>query len=188
MEQPLDLLERQELLRLARGSIAATAGREPMPAFALASPTLCTPTAVFVSIHKFRDLRGCVGTTKAEKPLREAVVAMACAAARHDPRFPPVKASELPLLRLEISRLSPFRRVQPEEVDPGRHGIYVVHVGTDSRGLLLPQVASRLGWSRERFLTETCRKAGLPGGEWRAATTEVYVFTAEVFGEDDLET
>jgi AmmeMemoRadiSam system protein A len=179
---PLEPVERLELLRLAREAVGATALVHPLPSFSLTSTALCAPGAVFVSIHRGDELRGCVGSIAAEKSLRQAVVDMACAAASRDPRFPAIEPRELSLLRVEISRLSRFRRARRTEVDPGHHGVYVFH--PSGCGLLLPQVAARMRWGRERLLAEVCKKAGLDCGEWRNPSTELYVFTAEVFGEE----
>jgi AmmeMemoRadiSam system protein A len=107
---------------------------------------------------------------------------MAEAAATRDPRFPPLTAGDLAALQIEMSVLSePHRMVAPAELEIGRHGIEIRSGG--AHGLLLPQVAVEHGLTRERFLDETCRKAGLPRGAWRDPATEVYLFEAEVFSE-----
>jgi len=108
---------------------------------------------------------------------------MAVAAAFDDPRFPPLKAEELKDLELEISVLSPLKKIRDiHEIEVGKHGLYIVR-GYHS-GLLLPQVAIEYGWDRETFLEETCYKAGLPPDAWRDAQTEIYVFSADYFGEE----
>jgi len=118
----------------------------------------------------------------AQRPLLETVREAARAAAFHDPRFPPLRSSELPEIRLEISVLSRPRPVSDlGEIRVGRHGL-IVRRGSRS-GLLLPQVAEEYGWDRETFLSHTCVKAGLPEDSWREAGTEIEIFGAEVFGE-----
>ena len=103
-------------------------------------------------------------------------------AAFHDPRFPPVSADELARLDIEISALSPFRRVTgPGDIVVGRHGL-MIDVG-GARGLLLPQVASDLGWSPLVFLQQTCRKAGVDRDAWQRPDAILEVFEAEVLGE-----
>jgi len=98
----------------------------------------------------------------------------------------PSKPDELPELRISISVLSLFRRVENlEDILVGREGLLVVRSGR--RGLLLPQVASDRGWDRETFLDAACRKAGLPNDAWRAGDVEVFAFQAEVFFEDETE-
>jgi uncharacterized protein (TIGR00296 family) len=79
--------------------------------------------------------------------------------------------------------LGDLRPVAPDEVEVGVHGL-VIRSGGRS-GLLLPQVAADRGWDRERFLDETCRKAGLASGTWRTPGCELLAFTATVFGEEE---
>jgi AmmeMemoRadiSam system protein A len=116
-------------------------------------------------------------------PLWEAVRENAIAAAFRDPRFPPLGPEELDQVLIEISALTPLRTARPEDVEVGRDGVLVEHGA--SRGLLLPQVATEYGWSREEFLDHTCRKAGLPAGSWKDSGTVISLFSAEVFGEDE---
>jgi uncharacterized protein (TIGR00296 family) len=109
---------------------------------------------------------------------------MATAAATRDPRFAPITADELDGLSVEISVLSPERVVRDSsEIEIGRHGLEVRR--RLARGLLLPQVAVEHDFDRERFLAETCRKAGLPADAWRDPATEVRLFEADVFSEPD---
>jgi len=108
----------------------------------------------------------------------------AAAAALRDPRFPPLQSAELPHVSLEISVLSPFRTVRPEEIQVGIDGLMITQ--HKACGLLLPQVALEHQWDRERFLEETCRKAGLAADAWRRGAT-LEAFTAEVFGEEPPE-
>jgi len=103
-------------------------------------------------------------------------------AAFHDPRFPPLTADELDHVVIEISALSPLRRIEgPDDLVIGRHGVMIELGG--ARGLLLPQVASELGWSPVTLLEQTCRKAGLDREAWRRPDAILEAFEAEVFGE-----
>jgi AmmeMemoRadiSam system protein A len=137
-----------------------------------------------VTLTKRGDLRGCIGYVRAVKPLRETVAEMAVQAALHDPRFPPVSASELSGIDIEISVLSPLEEVTDvSQIEVGKHGL-VIQEGARS-GLLLPQVATEYGWDRETFLDHTCLKAGLPAGSWKRKGVVLLKFTAEVFGEKD---
>ena len=77
--------------------------------------------------------------------------------------------------------LKPASPLSTQPIIPGVHGLLVVR--GDHRGLLLPQVAAERRWSAERFLEETCEKAGLDRNAWRDPRTIVFVFTAEVFSE-----
>ncbi len=105
---------------------------------------------------------------------------MASAAAFQDPRFSPLSADELKDLEIEISVLTPFKRITNiDEIQVGKHGI-LMRNGSSS-GLLLPQVATDYGWDRTTFLEHTCQKAGLPKDAWKDKNTEIYIFSADVF-------
>jgi AmmeMemoRadiSam system protein A len=115
------------------------------------------------------------------------VASCAVLAASRDPRFPPVRADEIQGLEIEISILSPPEEVPGSEVlarmTAGVHGAAIRLGG--SRGLLLPQVADEYGWGAQRFLEETCRKAGLPAQAWQDSEARIELFTAEVFSESE---
>ncbi len=186
MSRVLGLTEEEKILLLyiARESIAsALEGRPPRFPVDL-PPALKQPCGAFVTLHKHGALRGCIGTFESDRPLYLTVAEMARSAAFNDPRFPPLSPEELDEVDIEISVLSPMRPGRPEEVEVGKHGIYIVR-GLH-RGVLLPQVAVEYGWDRETFLDHTCLKAGLPPGCWRDPETEIYLFTSEVFGEKEL--
>jgi len=102
----------------------------------------------------------------------------------HDSRFPAVEVDEVGSLEIEISVLSPPESIALETILPGRHGLLIVK--GEHRGLLLPQVAAGRRWSSQRFLEETCVKAGLPRDAWRDPATRVFAFTAEVFSDISL--
>ncbi len=192
MPQPSDIIapreahrlrpaERRALLDLARTAIGARLGLADLLAVPAPPPALLAPAGAFVTLHLAGELRGCVGTVLAVDPLHETVQRVACSAAFGDPRFAPLTAAEWPPLQIEISHLSPPRRIDAGGVVAGRHGVYVVHGPT--RGLLLPQVATEHGWDAARLLSEACGKAALPPDAWRDPATEIYVFEAEVFGD-----
>jgi AmmeMemoRadiSam system protein A len=171
--------ERKLLLRLAHESIrAALQGHKLEPP----APTshLSQKRGVFTTLHIAEKLRGCIGYILPANPLYLGVVETASEAAFKDPRFLPVRESETPLLQIEISVLSLIVPIAPEAVEVGKHGLVISHHG--HRGLLLPQVPIEWGWDRERFLSETCRKAGLPTDAWQHGAT-IEAFTAEVFSE-----
>ena len=129
------------------------------------------------------DLRGCIGRVSGDLPVGELVRALALAAAREDPRFPPVTAAEVEALHIEISVLRPPRPVPapPADIHIGRDGLLVER--GRARGLLLPQVAAEHGWGARTFLDAACEKAGLPPGAWREPGTRVLAFEADVFQE-----
>jgi AmmeMemoRadiSam system protein A len=139
---------------------------------------------VFVSLHRRGRLRGCIGQLEGVNSLEEAVVYCSVAAAMHDPRFTPLAPEEIGELEIEISILSSPERIAPERIEVGRHGLLVTR--GRMRGVLLPQVPGQFHWNAERFLEETCRKAGLDKDAWRDPATSVEAFTSEVFSEADV--
>lgn len=173
--------EKRTLHEIARTVIWNKAQGKEVPAFHITSERLKEPRGVFVTIKKHGELRGCIGYVRAIKPLWQAVMEMAEAAAFQDPRFPPVGPSELKDLEIEISVLTPLREIKDvKEIEVGRHGIMIERPPYYS-GLLLPQVATEYGWDRVTFLEQTCLKAGLPRNAWREPGTRIYVFSADIF-------
>ena len=184
---PLNEDEQRCLLNLARQAIRAALHREAFELESVATPLpshrLRESGAAFVSLHRHGRLRGCVGYVVASKPLYETVAEAARAAAFHDLRFSPLREDEFADLEIEISVLSPFFTIAPEDIRPGEHGL-MVSLGPQ-RGLLLPQVATEYGWDRQRFLEETCAKAGLEPDAWKKGAA-IEAFTACVFSETTL--
>ncbi len=183
---PLDSEEKKFLLRLARYAVERAVQRSPGAlAVEKSSGRLGEPGGAFVTLRRGRNLRGCIGHLEAGNVdwLAMTVAMAARSAALEDPRFEPVRPEEVAELTIEVSVLTPFVEIAPEKVVPGTHGL-VIQQG-NRRGLLLPQVATEHGLSRERFLEETCAKAGLPRDAWREAATRVFAFTAEVFSEEE---
>ena len=118
-------------------------------------------------------------------PLYLTVRDMAVESATGDPRFRAVTQAELKDIEIEISVLSPLEKVaSADSIILGKHGV-IVKNGFNS-GVFLPQVATETGWSKEEFLSNLCaQKAGLPADAWKDPSTEIYIFTAEVFSEKD---
>jgi AmmeMemoRadiSam system protein A len=171
--------DQETLLQIARDSIQAHLNGQQMELPSNASDDLMEKRGVFVSIHVGTNLRGCVGTIDPTNPLYQSVAGCAVAPASRDSRFKPVQLSELPEADFEISVLSPVEDVTDiQSIEIGTHGLIVSR--GNARGLLLPQVAVQQQWDRERFLGETCRKAGLPPTAWKQGAT-IQRFTAEVF-------
>ncbi len=177
----LDGAARTELLGIARRAITQIVSGGQCPEAKSANPALQTPQGAFVTITIGGGLRGCIGTFREDTPLYRTVAQMAVAAAREDPRFSPLTATELPQIHLEISALTPMKPVADvREIEVGRHGLYITK-GFNS-GVLLPQVAAENRWDRTMFLEQTCRKAGLPKNAWQEGA-KILSFEAEVFGE-----
>ena len=172
--------DRRALLALARTGVARAIGLvtvEELPNH----PVYDYQAGAFVTLHVGGELRGCVGNPDAFSRLGEVIVRCAAAAAREDPRFPPMTAADWPTLSIEISVLSQLMRCDaPESLVIGRHGV-AVELG-HRRGLLLPQVPVAHGWSVPTFLAHTCRKAGLPADAWQRGAV-IYSFEADVFHE-----
>jgi hypothetical protein len=185
VETPFSLSEpeKTELLALARKSVEYMVQKQnPYEPPASASQALNQERGAFVTLKKAGALRGCIGYTSAVKPLYMTVRDTATLAAIRDPRFQPVQASELPLLDYEISVLSPLRRVTDiQQIKVGEHGLLMKN--GDSEGLLLPQVPVEQKWDRQTFLEQTCAKAGMSPGCWKQEDTDIFSFTAVVFGE-----
>jgi AmmeMemoRadiSam system protein B/AmmeMemoRadiSam system protein A len=172
--------EKQLLHRIARRAIEDGVRGKPVPDFTVESRALMEKVGAFVTLKKRGQLRGCIGHIIGNKPLYKIVGEMAVAAAFNDPRFNPVTQAELSDLEIEISVLTPLRRIKHVgEIEVGKHGI-LMKKGPYS-GLLLPQVATEYGWDRKTFLEYTCLKAGLPKDAWKHKETIIYVFSAEVF-------
>ena len=176
--------QRARLLSIARTSIEAVLdGRRPELDASALDAELTRPAGAFVSLHtKDGDLRGCIGSIEAVAPLCHAVSSSAINAAFRDPRFFPVRREELTDLHIEISVMSPIEVVTDvETIEVGRDGLIISRGGR--AGLLLPQVATEYGWDREKFLAQTCVKAGLPPDSWRHPDCRIERFSAEVFSE-----
>lgn len=182
MEKELSPNEKSALLAIARKAIETLvkAGEtyvEPREEMSLNRRNGC-----FVTIKQRGQLRGCIGNFQSEHPLFREVAEMAVASATKDPRFYPMREDDLMNFTLEISVLSPLVKIESiEEIEVGKHGIYLEK--GFYRGVLLPQVAIEHGWNRDTFLKQTCLKAGLPTNAWSADDAEIYVFSAQIFGE-----
>lgn len=178
----LDKDAQRELLKIARSSIKGYLQTESPPSFKPISPLIKENRGAFVTLTKNGRLRGCTGYIHPIKPLYETVRDAAIKAAMKDLRFPPLAKRELGRVKMEISVLSPLEEIQDINfIQPGVHGLYITQ-GWQA-GLLLPQVAKEHKWGRERFLKETCLKAGLPADAYKKGA-KIHIFTAQVFGED----
>ncbi len=167
------------LLDLARAAVAAAVDGRPAPAPDLrACPEMSVPADAFVTLTAGDHLRGCMGTLGADVPVGDAVVRAAGLAATRDPRFRPVAARELAGLRLEVSVLGqPRPLADAAAFVPGRDGIVVEARGR--RALLLPQVATEMGWGATEMLDAVCEKAGLRADAWHDPATRLSVFEVE---------
>jgi len=178
--------QKQTLLKVARETVEAVIRQQNITKPESEDPELNAPCGCFVTLKNRGRLRGCIGQFISDNPLIELVAEMAKASATGDPRFfaDPITTVELEKLDVEISVLSPLQKTDdPLSLKLGVDGIYI-RQGRAS-GCFLPQVATETGWSKEQFLSYCCaHKAGLAADAWKDPKTEVYLFTAEVFGAD----
>ena len=180
-EHPLTEEERQALRQIARQSIVSAFDDTKMDHSVVAEqhPVLKQKCGAFVTLTQQGRLRGCIGLLRGSLPLHETVFKMARAAAFEDPRFPELRRDELDKTDIEISVITPMRRIHSlDEFELHRHGIYIKK-GSRS-GTFLPQVADDVNWTKEEFVGHCSRdKAGLGWDGWRDA--ELYVYEAIVF-------
>ncbi|MGA8367161.1 MAG: AmmeMemoRadiSam system protein A [Candidatus Acidiferrales bacterium] len=177
--------DKRMLLEVARRALWLAAERRETLEDLPEGERLREPAGAFVTLRRRGRLRGCIGQLPSGEALVRVVAYCAKGAALEDPRFEPVSADEVPGLEVEVSVISPLEEIAPERIEAGKHGL-VISSGW-LRGVLLPQVAAEHGWTAERFLEETCAKAGLERNAWKDPATRIQAFTAEVFSESDFE-
>lgn len=170
--------DKKQLKEIARKTILASLEGYTYTPTGLSS-TLKTPCGAFVTLHKNGKLRGCIGNFGDSSPLYLTVERMAKSAAFEDPRFPRVSLEEMKDIDIEISVLTPMKRIHSiDEFILGKHGIYIrkgYHTGT-----FLPQVAEEVPWTKEEFLGHCAQdKAGIGWDGWK--TAELYTYEAIVF-------
>ncbi|MBP7205537.1 MAG: AmmeMemoRadiSam system protein A [Candidatus Cloacimonetes bacterium] len=172
--------QKKTLLKLARDSIASRFNRGQVDP--PAEPEFQQKRGLFVSLHLEGDLRGCIGLIEARQTIARGVFEMAREAAFGDPRFPPLRRDELDRLEIEISVLSELIPVTDiSGIVIGRDGL-LLRQGFRS-GVFLPQVPVEWNWDLHTYLTQLCRKAGLPDGTWKRDDARLFRFEAEVFSE-----
>lgn len=175
--------EKTLLLQIARNALVAAVERRADTMDLPIAAAIQRPAGAFVTLHKGGRLRGCIGQLPGPEPLVQVVAHCAATAALDDPRFLAARPEELPEIEIEISVLSSLTNISAGEIEPGKHGL-VISRGWN-RGVLLPQVATQFHWNAQRFLEETCEKAGLGRDAWKDPETVIQAFTAEVFSEPD---
>ncbi len=178
--------DRRQLLQIARQTVESYVKDHRTPEIKpeeLGSD-LKVPSGAFVTLHKNGNLRGCIGRFNPDEPLYQVVQSMAIASATQDSRFKPVSKDELDGIDIEISVLTPLKKIKSiDEIVLGKHGIYIKKGFTS--GTFLPQVATETGWSKEEFLGHCARdKAGLGWDGWKDA--ELYTYEAIIFSEKEF--
>lgn len=176
--------ERKELLTWARKVLeeyltnGRTLGDKPK------RKIFAQKAGTFVTLSCDRHLRGCIGEFESREGLWKTVKKMVVEAAISDPRFPPVTSKELPQIRIEISVISPLKRISSwQKIKLGKQGVLIERSGR--RGTFLPQVATETGWDLETFLRVLCsQKCGFSSGAYKDPETKIYVYEAQVFKEE----
>lgn len=176
--------EQEKLLEIARRTLESYLKNGETLGFEVVGPQLLEPRGSFVTLRKNGQLRGCIGEFEARDSLWKVVQRMAIEAAIRDPRFPPVRLNELSEISIEISVLSPLKKIDnPDEIEIGKHGVMIKK--DFRKGVFLPQVATETGWDKETFMGQLCsQKAGLPWDCWKKKDIELFIFTAQVFEEE----
>jgi len=161
----LSLEDKSTLLVIARDTLIEEIGKVPGKAIDkyVIPNKLQQPAGAFVSLHNKSDgkLRGCMGRFKAVTPLCKLIKEMVLSAATRDFRFSPLSKDELEDTDIEISVLSPMKKIEAiDEIELGKHGIYISK--DHNSGTFLPQVALATGWNIEEFLGHCAKdKAGI---------------------------
>ena len=178
--------DKRELLKISRSTLESYIRNETIPALQSKnlSSTLKQPATALVSLYMRDKLRGRIEYLTPAIPLSSMVQEMTIASATLDQRFAPVEASELGYITIEISLLSPLKKISsPDEIDPHIHGIYLLK--DEQRGLYLPGKALEEQWSVEELLSHCSKeKAGLGWEDWKDAN--LYIFKAIRFSEAKL--
>jgi len=178
--------DKKVLLEIARNTIEDYVNSKKIPEINIKgfSQNLLISAGAFVTIHKDGKLRGCIGRFEPDIQLYKVVQEVAVSAATRDFRFSPVKPDELDNIDIEISVLTPLRKIDSvDEIELGKHGIYIKQ-GHNS-GTFLPQVATQTGWNLEEFLGHCSRdKAGIGWDGWKNA--DLYIYEALIFSENEL--
>ncbi len=186
IETPLSEKSRAELIEIVRSTAKDAVEGNPIKSMPSNNPELQVKAGCFVTLKHKGRLRGCIGTFTSGDPLWQTVGEMAVASATGDPRFrdDPVTSAEFPELEVEISVLSPLKRVSDplNEIELGTHGIVIE--GQGARGTFLPQVATETGWTLTEFLGHCARdKAGLGWEGWKSPAAKIYTYTATIVHE-----
>ena len=184
----LSKTQQQQLLSLARASIAhGLKHGKPLRSTTPEDNKLQQDGACFVTLTIDGELRGCIGSLEAHRPLWQDVAENAFASAFRDPRFPPLSAVELEPIHIEISVLTPLEEISFRseqnllaQIVPGVDGLVLEDKGY--RGTFWPLVWQQLP-DKQQFFAQLKRKAGMPAHYW-SDTVRCYRYHTLVFEED----
>lgn len=179
----LDEKAQKEALIIARKTLEEYLLNTKIPQIIPENKILLEKLGAFVTLHNHGQLRGCIGRFEPDIPLYQVIQQMTRDAAVNDPRFQPVTKDELKDINIEISVMTPKKKINNwQDIELGKHGVVVQ--GEGRAGTFLPQVATETGWSKEEFLGNLCtRKLGLSGECYKDPEVNLYTFEAEVFKE-----
>lgn len=172
-----------QLLKIARKTLESYLEDKKMLEIKIDDEELNQKMGVFVTLKKDGQLRGCIGEFEPDMPLYKLVQQKVIDSAIHDPRFYPVETEELKSIKIEISVLSPWQKINDwRKIELTKHGVFIKRGGKG--GTFLPQVAKETNWDLEEFLSHLCSdKAGLPADSYKDPKTEIFIYTAQVFAE-----
>ena len=184
----LNLKQGAMLVKYARASVEYALNADTKPKIPNSS-WLEEKKGIFVTIHKNKELRGCIGFTEPIYTLKEGIKKAALLACFKDSRFPPIKKEELKSIHFEVSVLSDKKLIDhktPEElldkITPKTDGLVLEYHGYV--GLFLPQVWEQIN-TKEEFLKELCFKAGIHNpSAWKSPKSNIYRFFVQAFGEN----
>lgn len=169
------------LLAFARNTLQQYLETETTPLFRRQDPAFLEAQGAFVTLKKHGELRGCIGHMAQDLPLYQTVGRMALSAALHDSRFPRLSLTELKDVKIEISALTPYQRIDSvDQIRIGQDGVLLKRSGRSA--VFLPQVAPEQGWTRNEMLDNLCRKAAMASDCWQQGA-EFQTFQALIFSE-----
>lgn len=178
--------EKKKLLTIARGTIENLIVKKSSYPIdeSILTPNMKVASGAFVTLKEDGELRGCIGSFQADRPLYRTIQSMAIASSTKDYRFKPVSADEVNKLEIEISVLTPMKKINSiDEIILGKHGIYIKK--GMSGGTFLPQVANETGWTKEEFLGHCAQdKAHIGWNGWKDA--DIYIYEALIFEENQF--
>ncbi len=178
---PLTHPHKARLIQIAREALQSRVRRGTVLQVTEPDARLNELRAVFATLTVGDRVRGCMGTPHADLPLYRAVIETVSSAATDDPVEAPIRLDEIAKVSIELSVLGPLVPSSPEALEPGRHGV-LIQLGR-SVGILLPQVATALQWTRQQMLEEACARGGLPRDAWASDAAHLSLFQAEVFSD-----
>ena len=190
----LTLKEGRFLVRFAREEIKAHfEGKEPEIPESM-EELMSRKSGIFIKLNRYpnHSLRGCFGYTEGIMPLGSALRDISIYAAFRDPRFHPLRKSELKTTVIEVSILSEPELIHvdnpeeyPRKIKIGRDGL--IAEKDSLKGVLLPQMPIEFKWNSREFLSHTCMTAGLDPDSWHYPDIKIYKFNAQIFAEEEPE-